>query len=347
MIELTLLGPNALRGPDERELGSLLAQPKRFALLAYLALDGVGGYHRRDTLAAMFWPEMDQFAARRALRNTLYHLREALGDGVIVTQGDDAVSINRAMLTCDVVTLGEAVAGARWEEAVDLYRGELLAGVHFAGAGEAFEAWLSHERTRVAGLVMRAVRPLVEREESAGNLRAAAYWAQRACMLAPSDENWLRRAMTLFDQASDIGSALALYDTCARRLATEFNARPGAETQALAARIRSGNAAATTVRSSTTAANAPSAPAPGPSPVASGEEYYRGEGENKHRKVLGAHIEGTHPTVGTRRSCRLQNELRRVPAGGQRYRGVLRGSQVSGRFHADRPDHFADPQSNA
>src|SRR4051812_39374885 len=79
MIELSLLGPHVLRGADGREITSLPAQPKRFALLAYLAL-GTGGYRRRDTLAAMFWPDLDQFAARRALRNTLYHLREALGD---------------------------------------------------------------------------------------------------------------------------------------------------------------------------------------------------------------------------------------------------------------------------
>ena len=101
MIELTLLGPHALRGSDGRELTSLPAQPKRFALLAYLAL-GSGGYHRRDTLAAMFWPDMDQFAARRALRNTLYHLREALGEGPIVTRGDDAVSIDPATLISGV-----------------------------------------------------------------------------------------------------------------------------------------------------------------------------------------------------------------------------------------------------
>ena len=53
MIELSLLGLHAVRGPDGRELGSLPAQPKRFALLAYLAL-GNNGYHRRDSLAAVF-----------------------------------------------------------------------------------------------------------------------------------------------------------------------------------------------------------------------------------------------------------------------------------------------------
>jgi DNA-binding SARP family transcriptional activator/tetratricopeptide (TPR) repeat protein/TolB-like protein len=240
MIELTLLGPHALRGSDGRELTSLPAQPKRFALLAYLAL-GSGGYHRRDTLAAMFWPDMDQFAARRALRNTLYHLREALGEGPIVTRGDDAVSIDPATLICDVTRLSAAVDAGDYEAAIDYYRGELLAGIHFANAGEAFEDWLAGERLRVTDLVMRALRALVEREERAGNIEAAAYWAQRACNLAPADESWTWRAMVLLDQANDVGSALRLYETHVRRLHVDFAAAPSAETRALAARIRDGS----------------------------------------------------------------------------------------------------------
>lgn len=240
MIELTLLGPHALRGSDGREITSLPGQPKRFALLAYLALGG-GGYHRRDTLAAMFWPDMDQFAARRALRNTLYHLREALGESALITRGDDAVSIDSAVLTCDVTRLSAAIDAGHYEAAVDCYRGELLAGIHFANAGEAFEEWLAHERLRVTDLVMRAIRALIEREERGGNIVAAAYWAQRACTLAPGDESWTRRAMTLLDQGNDVGSALRLYDTHVRRLAAEFAATPSAETRGLAERIREGS----------------------------------------------------------------------------------------------------------
>ena len=239
MIELILLGPHVLRGSDGREITSLPAQPKRFALLAYLAL-GSGGYRRRDTLAAMFWPDLDQFAARRALRNTLYHLREALGDDVIVTRGDDAVSINGETLTSDVTRLGEAIDAGRYEDAVVAFRGELLAGIHFASAGEAFEEWLSAERRRVNDLVMRAVGALVERDERAGNFAGAAYWAQRACSVLPGDEHWLRRAMTLLDRGSDTGGALRLYEAYARRLAADFDATPSAETQALVARVRDG-----------------------------------------------------------------------------------------------------------
>jgi DNA-binding SARP family transcriptional activator/TolB-like protein len=239
-IELSLLGLQSARTSDGRELGTLAAQPKRFALLAYLAVAGGAGYHRRDALTAMFWPELDQQAARRALRNTLYHLREAIGDDVLITRGDDAVGIDPARLTCDVTKLGAAVAEGRFEEAVDLCRGELLAAMHFPNAGEAFEQWLTRERARTVGLVLQALDALVERDEAAGNLATAVRWAQRACALAPDDESRLRRLMSLLDASDDRGSALRFYEGYERRLATEFDSAPTAESAALAARIRSG-----------------------------------------------------------------------------------------------------------
>lgn len=240
MIELTLLGLQSVRGSDGREPGSLPAQPKRFALLAYLAVAGSGGYHRRDTLTAMFWPDLDQFAARRALRNTLYHLREAIGDGALIARGDDALTIDSSALTCDVTKLSAAVAEGRYEEAVDMYHGELLAGMHFANAGEVFEEWLTRERARVVEQVVRALRALVEREEKAGDAGAAAYWAQRACALLPDDESWLRRAMSHLDSAGDRGGALRLCESFARRLSEEFDSKPSTETMTLASRIRAG-----------------------------------------------------------------------------------------------------------
>jgi len=269
MIELTLLGLQTVRDSDGRELGSLAAQPKRFAMLAYLAISGSGGFHRRDTLAAMFWPDLDQFAARRALRNTLYHLREAIGDGALITQGDDALAIDPAVLTCDVTKLAAAVDEGRFEEAVNLYRGELLAGIHFANAGEAFEDWLAHERTRVAALVGRAMRAMVDREEKAGNIAGAAYWAHRTCALAPDDESLLRRAMSLHDAVDDRGGALRLYDSYARHVSIQFDTKPSAESSALAARIREGTARASKVADAPASASAaePSAPAIVAAPV--------------------------------------------------------------------------------
>src|SRR2546426_1437274 len=89
MIEFRLLGTLHLIDAAGREVKSLLTRPRRLALLAYLAAATPRGLHRRDSLLALFWPELDQEHARAALRQALHVVRDALGADVIVTRGDE------------------------------------------------------------------------------------------------------------------------------------------------------------------------------------------------------------------------------------------------------------------
>ncbi len=66
MIRLTLLGGIELADPANHRASALLAQRKRVALLAYLALAGPGAFRSRDSALALFWPEFDQRRARSA-----------------------------------------------------------------------------------------------------------------------------------------------------------------------------------------------------------------------------------------------------------------------------------------
>src|ERR1051326_3952393 len=68
MIELRVLGEIGLRVMHGGALHAVAAQPKRMALLVYLALASPRGFHRRDQLLALFWPEADGTRARGALR---------------------------------------------------------------------------------------------------------------------------------------------------------------------------------------------------------------------------------------------------------------------------------------
>src|SRR5919205_360129 len=72
MIELRLFGAASLDssdpGREREELQALLTQPKRLALLAYLAVATPRGFHRRDRLLGLFWPELDEERARAAAR---------------------------------------------------------------------------------------------------------------------------------------------------------------------------------------------------------------------------------------------------------------------------------------
>src|SRR2546426_2417448 len=66
MIRFRMLGGVSLTAADGHEVRSLLAQPRRLALLAYLAAATPRDFQRRDSLVALFWPELDQKHARAA-----------------------------------------------------------------------------------------------------------------------------------------------------------------------------------------------------------------------------------------------------------------------------------------
>ena len=239
MLRLRLLGSRELERTDKGEPSSLFAQPKRFALLAYMACRA-DRFHRRDSLLAVFWPELDTFAARRALRNSLYQLKLALGEDVFIARGDDELRIDGAKLWCDVPALGDAVAAARYGEAVALYRGGFFEGVHVSGVTEEFETWLQQERAQALARVLRALEHLCREHEAAGRLAAAAQAAIRATQLAPFDEAWVRRAVVALHASGDRGGAFIRFESYARKLAEEFGAAPSSETIALVDRLRFG-----------------------------------------------------------------------------------------------------------
>jgi predicted ATPase/DNA-binding SARP family transcriptional activator len=237
MIRIRVLGTVDLRRADGAEASSVLAQPKRTALLAYLAVGGRTGVHRRDTLLGLFWPESSMERARHSLNQALYALRQSLGQDVIASCGDDAVAIDPALLWCDALEFETALTEDRLADALELYRGTLLDGFFLADAPE-FEGWLELERGCLREHAVAAAWTLAEREESAGNGAGAASWARRAAALAPDDETVLRRLLRLLDRLGDRAGALAAYEAFVRRLAADRGAEPAAETAELFQHVR-------------------------------------------------------------------------------------------------------------
>jgi DNA-binding SARP family transcriptional activator/TolB-like protein len=257
MIELRTLGALELTSADSRAVGPVLAQPRRAALLCYLALALPRGFHRRDTLLALFWPEYDADQARHALRQSVYFLRQALGATSIMSRGDEELALAPDQIRCDVWAFDAAVDQGRPTDALALYRGELLAGFHISAAPD-FERWLDEERSRLrqrAGEAGWALAPARERD---GNAAGAAEAARHAVALSPTDETALRRLILLLERVGDRAAAVRAYETFAWKLEGEYELEPSAETQAVVARIRAepkeSQAAAPDHRSGTRAA---------------------------------------------------------------------------------------------
>jgi len=87
MLELRTLGGLELRRAEGGTPGPIPLQTKRLVLLAHLAAFPAKGFRRRDSLLALFWPDLDQEAARQALNQALSFLRRHLPVGVLVTRG--------------------------------------------------------------------------------------------------------------------------------------------------------------------------------------------------------------------------------------------------------------------
>lgn len=237
MIRFYTLGSLDLQASDGRQLKSVLAQPKRVALLAYLAAGGRGESHRRDRLLGLFWPDLDESRARHALNQSLYVLRRAVGPSVFVSTGDEELALAPEALWCDAAAFVEDAEAGRAAEALERYRGDLLDGFFISDAPE-FEKWLDGERQRLRRLAARAAWSLAEEEEAAGNAEAAAEWARQAAAYSLENESAVRRLVALLDRVGDRVAALRAYEAFAERLKRELGVDPSPETLELVASIR-------------------------------------------------------------------------------------------------------------
>ena len=242
MIRLRTFGLTDLRGADGAEISSVLAQPKRFALLTYLAAARPQGVQRRDRVLAHFWPELTDARARDALNQSLRFLRQALGAGVLVRRSSEDIGVDPELLWCDVPAFRAAVEHERWEEALSLYRGDFLEGFFVSGA-EGFERWMEEERAALRAMAARGARELARQHEADGAPTLAITWGRRALEITPDDERALRRLLRMHVRAGDHAGALHLYDGFARRLEEEWGTAPAPETQRIIDEVRSGHVA--------------------------------------------------------------------------------------------------------
>jgi len=231
MIRFKSFGSIDLRGADG-ELRGILTQPKRLALLLRLAAERPGTFLRRDSLLAMFWPELDTAGARNALRQALFHLRRELGEGVLLNRGDEEVGLDPGQFQSEIADFEEAAAAGRWRVALDLLRGELAPGLYVSEA-EGFEEWLEGRRADIRSRAADGAWALCGEAESAGAAALAASWARRAVELTPDDEAGVRKLLTLLIQAGDGAGAAQAYLAFEGRMRREYGVAPAPETVAL------------------------------------------------------------------------------------------------------------------
>lgn len=239
MLTLRAFGTLDVRDGAGRPVESLLAQPKRSALLVYLVLARPRGLHRRDALLARFWPELDQGHGRHALSQALTFLRQHLGEGFVITRGDEEVGVDHEQVSCDVIALEQALTTGDWATALEIYQDDLLNGFHVDGA-QPFEDWLDRRRERLreraADAAWQAALDLVED----GQLVEAGWAAEDALELTSTDESRVREFVEAMTRAGDRSTALRVFSKFESVLARVLDVPPAPETLELVDAIRRG-----------------------------------------------------------------------------------------------------------
>jgi DNA-binding SARP family transcriptional activator len=259
-LTLTVLGGFEGRLDGGRPLR--LAVRKAQALLAYLALPP-GQAHPRDKLTALLWGGVSEARARASFRQALSTLRRAVGDGVLVQEGD-RIALGAPAVDVDAVRLEQELrAGGhdRLESTVALYRGDLLAGLVLDEPP--FEEWLLAERERLRELALEGLARLLASQRTAGDFEAGVGTALRLLTIDPLQESVHRTLMRLYARLGRRGDALRQYRECLSVLRREVDAEPETETRQLYQEILRARGSAAPPDSATfreaTAAPAPSA----------------------------------------------------------------------------------------
>lgn len=248
-----------------------LATDKVRGLLAYLAVEA-DRPHRREALAALFWPDMPDQQARNNLRLSLHRLRQAIED-VLPGATEPLLTVNRhivqlhatglwrdhdefqqALLACEAHDHSElescVICGRQLEDAAALYQGEFLAGFALA-EGETFEDWLLVQREFLHQKALLALHTLSDIQARRGDAEAALRYAYRQIALDPFYEPAYRQAMRVQMGQGSRPQALTLYEQLQQLLTDELGVSPDPETVSLWQQIKAGTWQLTPVRPTT------------------------------------------------------------------------------------------------
>lgn len=211
------------------------AHRRRIAVLALLAAAPAGSLGR-EKIVGYLWPDAEPDAARRVLSEAVYVIRKELGDGVLVSAGDELV-LDASLVGSDIADFRRAMAAGDLEAAVAVYAGPFLDGWYVPDAVD-FERWAEAERERLAREYAGALTALAERDEAGAHWDAAIpRWRQLARVDRYNSRHVLRLARALAAHGERAAAVQAI-EAHEELLRADLEVPLPAELTALAASLR-------------------------------------------------------------------------------------------------------------
>lgn len=230
--QLQSLGALCLTGPE----GELLRGRRRpLVLLVHLARHAPRPVPR-SRLAELLWGDREEPRARQSLRQALYDLRGAVGDGLEIDA--EQVRLDASTIELDANAFEQDVEQDRLAMAVERWRGDFLAGLEDLG-GETYRGWLEAEREGLRRRLAWSLEGLVETAVRHHAREEAMRWAGIWTAAFPFNEEAHACLVRVLASAGRPVDALASHAAFAARLREELAAEPSPSFLQLASQVSS------------------------------------------------------------------------------------------------------------
>lgn len=229
---------------------------KSRALLAYLVVENQRS-HRRESLAALLWPNRPEARARMNLRQALHRLHQSVDDlsspTPFLLANSQEIQFNRdSDYTLDVEIFRQQLAlfqsqhlpgalpGEDYVEclkkAVSLYAGDFLTGFSLPTAAQ-FQWWVVYKQEEYHRLAMQALTELANYYEGCEDYPSALQSVRQIIALEPWFEPAHQHCMRLLALSGQRAAALRQYEACQEILVKEMGIAPSSLTTLLRQQI--------------------------------------------------------------------------------------------------------------
>ena len=242
-MRLRLLGRFGVAAPDEESTSIQLPTKKTGALLAYLGMSGDYAASREE-LTALLWGGCSDQQARQSLRQALALLRKELPSDVLLTD-TKIVRLDSPSWSIDAREFASFACSQTAEDlarAARSFTGDFLSG--FILEEEAFEEWVSGQRTRLQHAAAQLCETFVRRPDLVVDPNQALAAIDQLIALDPLREDWHRLSIALYARYRGKNEALSRASNFAGLLQRDLGVAPERETRVMLESLRSGDTAA-------------------------------------------------------------------------------------------------------
>ena len=203
---------------------------KMEALLYYLL---VAGEATRESLAALFWGDMDDHAAKRNLRNTIYLLKKTFSVDLLITSSRSRITLNPEVVAVTDLELLTATDVAKF---LEKNSGEFLAGFYCKDAN-GFDNWVTEKREQFRKDLISCLTKLIIKLMSNKNYSSAKQFLHHLIGLDEYNESAYRVLMKIYAK-EDSYKVMEIYQKLERKMAHELGLEPSFKTQEIYKRIK-------------------------------------------------------------------------------------------------------------